>query len=72
MRGTQSQDWYIVVNKEGKAFTGLSYRKFLFTDNWDQAKPLRKENTSLLLREPGSELIKLEDLGWLSAVFSLY
>ena len=56
-------DWCIVVNKEGKAFTGLSHKGFLFTDDWDKAKPLKKEHTSLLLRQPGTELIKTDELG---------
>ena len=56
-------DWYIVVNAEGKAFFGMSNKGFLFTDNWDKAKPLKKEHTSLLLRQPGTELIKTDELG---------
>tara|TARA_R110000803_G_scaffold76337_1_gene140922 strand:+ start:264 stop:464 length:201 start_codon:yes stop_codon:yes gene_type:complete len=63
MRGKQIQDWYIVVNKQGQAFTGLAYREYLYSDNWDEAKPLRKANTTILLRQPGTELIKTDELG---------
>ena len=53
MRDKQIYDWYIVVNKEGKAFTGLAYRGYLYSDNWGEAKPLKRENTPILLRQPG-------------------
>ena len=63
MRDKKIYDWYIVAKKEGKAFTGLAHREYLYSDNWDEAKPLKRENTSILLRQPGTELIKTDEFG---------
>jgi hypothetical protein len=57
------QQMYVVINKEGEAFTGLKSGYTQWSYDWFNAKPLNKENTSWLLRyNPGAELIKEEEL----------
>jgi hypothetical protein len=54
---------YVVLNKDGEVFIGLLEGKVQWSYNWNEAKPLNKENTSWLLRHnPGTELIKEEEL----------
>ena len=42
--------YYIVVNKQGEAFAGLVKGSPSWTHNWDLAKKLQKENTTVLQR----------------------
>lgn len=56
------EEQYVVVDKNGKAFTGLKGGYPEYSDDWSQAKPLFIENTEMLLRENGTELIKKSEL----------
>ena len=54
---------YVVINREGEVFTGLSRGYTQWSSNWFEAKPLYKENTTRLLEENiGAEIIKEEEL----------
>ena len=48
---------YVVINQNGEVFTGLQRGYPVYSSNWDQAKPLNKENTTYLMNEKGVELI---------------
>ena len=48
---------YVVINHNGEVFTGLQRGYPVYSPNWDQAKPLNKENTTYLMDEKGVELI---------------
>jgi hypothetical protein len=48
---------YIVINQYGEVFTGLQKGYPVYSSNWDEAKPLNKENTTYLMNEKGVELI---------------
>jgi len=41
--------YYIVVNQEGEAYAGMVKGSLTWTLDWDQAKKLQKENTTVLL-----------------------
>ena len=56
------QDMFVVVNKEGKVFTGLKGGYPDYSDNWSEAKPLFIDNTQYLLKENGTELINTKEL----------
>ncbi len=56
------EESYIVVNKDGQAFMGLKGGYPEYSDDWSQAKPLFMDNTTMLLRENGTELIKESEL----------
>tara|TARA_S200002703_G_scaffold65203_1_gene56307 strand:- start:2537 stop:2740 length:204 start_codon:yes stop_codon:yes gene_type:complete len=53
---------YVVINQDGEVFTGLRGGYPCYSSNWSEAKPLNKLNTSFLLREKGTELIKESEL----------
>jgi hypothetical protein len=53
---------YIVVNQDGGVFVGLRGGYPQYSSNWSEAKPLFIENTSYLLKEKGTELIKESEL----------
>lgn len=54
---------YVVINKHGEVFAGLRRGHYTWSDDWSKAKPLYKENTTLLLEEnKHSEIIKETDL----------
>lgn len=54
---------YVVVNKRGEVFTGFSNGQIQWSYDWNEAKPLFKENTTRLLQEHfESELIKEEEI----------
>jgi hypothetical protein len=40
--------YYLVVNEDGSAFTGLKYGTPQWSFDWEEAKPLLLENTTLL------------------------
>jgi len=42
--------YYIVVNKQGEAFAGMVKASPYWTQDWDLAKKLQKENTTVLRR----------------------
>jgi hypothetical protein len=56
------EETYVVVNKDGQAFIGLKGGYPEYSDDWSEAKPLFMENTEMLLREHGTELIKESEL----------
>jgi hypothetical protein len=54
---------YVVINREGEVYTGLIKGYTQWSYNWQQAKPLYVENTTLLLEENrGAELINEEEI----------
>jgi len=53
---------YVVVHKDGQAFIGLKGGYPDYSDDWSEAKPLFIDNTEMLLREHGTELIKESEL----------
>jgi hypothetical protein len=54
---------YVVINKDGEVFTGLSRGYVNWSYDWSEAKPLFKQSTSWLLREySGAEIIKKEEI----------
>ena len=56
------EETYVVVNRDGQAFVGLKGGYPTYSDDWSEAKPLFMENTEMLLREHGTELIKESEL----------
>ncbi len=56
------QETYVVVNRDGQAFMGLQGGYPVYSDNWSEAKPLFIDNTAMLLREQGTELINTSEL----------
>jgi hypothetical protein len=56
------EEQFVVVNKNGQVFTGLKGGYPDYSDDWSEAKPLFINNTELLLREYGTELIKESEL----------
>jgi hypothetical protein len=53
---------YVVVNRDGQVFIGLQGGYPVYSNDWDQAKPLEVNNTHYLLKEKGTELIKESEL----------
>ena len=56
------EETYVVVNKDGQAFIGLKGGYPDYSDDWSEAKPLFIDNTAMLLRENGTELINTSEL----------
>jgi len=56
------EDNFIIVNKDGQAFIGLQGGYPVYSDDWSEAKPLFMDNTEMLLREKGTELVKESEL----------
>lgn len=56
------EETFVVVNKDGQAFMGLLGGYPAYSDDWSQAKPLFIDNTEMLLRESGTELINTSEL----------
>jgi len=56
------RDKYVVLNRDGGVFIGLRGGYPQYSYDWDKAKPLHIENTSYLLKEKGTELIKETEL----------
>ena len=48
---------YVIINKHGEVFTGLQRGYPVYSHDWNQAKPLNRENTTHLMKENGVELI---------------
>ncbi len=58
----QQVSMYVVINKNGMVFAGMRNGYFRWSHDWNEAKPLYRENTTLLAHEyPELELIKEED-----------
>ncbi len=53
---------YVVVNQDGKVFSGILGGQFQYSNDWSKAKPLPLSNTMMLMTEPKNELIKEEEL----------
>ena len=47
----EKQPFYIVLNKDGEVFVGLLGGQFIWSTNWDEAKPLLYSNTKYLKQE---------------------
>ena len=56
------EETYVVVNRDGQAFIGLLGGYPAYSDDWSNAKPLFMDNTEMLLREQGTELINTSEL----------
>lgn len=56
------EERFVIVNKDGQVFSGLKGGYPEYLDDWSQAKPLFMNNTEMLLREQGTELIKESEL----------
>ena len=56
------EDSYVVINQNGEVYVGLKGGYPVYSSNWEEAKPLFIENTSYLLKEKGTELIKESEL----------
>jgi len=56
------EDSYVVINQNGEVYVGLKGGYPVYSNNWSQAKPLFIGNTSHLLKEKGTELIKESEL----------
>lgn len=53
----------IVVNKQGQVFSGLLGGLPVFSDDWDKAKPLHENSTTILKQyNKGLELIEESEL----------
>jgi hypothetical protein len=51
---------YIIVNKQEEAYVGMMYGSLVWSQDWNEAKPLHKENTTWVLQNnPGTEIIEL-------------
>jgi hypothetical protein len=55
-------EYYVVLNQDGEAFTGMKAGKFQYTADWKKAKPLPLSNTQMLMAEWGNELVKESEL----------
>ena len=55
-------EYYVVLNQDGEAFTGIKAGKFQYTADWKKAKPLPLSNTQMLMAEWGNELVKESEL----------
>lgn len=54
---------FIVLNRHGQVFAGMKGGYFDWSDDWNQAKPLYRENTDRLFQEYGNlELIKAKEI----------
>jgi hypothetical protein len=56
------EESYVVVNKDGQAFIGLQGGYPVYSDDWSEAKPLHIDNTAMLLRDQGTELLNTSEL----------
>ena len=57
------EETFVVVNRDGQAFIGLQGGYPAYSDDWSEAKPLHKENTTWLLEfNSEAELINEEEL----------
>jgi len=56
------EETYVVVNRDGQVFIGLLGGYPAYSDDWSQAKPLFIDNTEMLLRDRGTELINTKEL----------
>lgn len=51
---------YIIVNKQEEAYVGMMYGSLVWSQDWNEAKPLQKINTTWILENtPGTEIIEL-------------
>ena len=55
-------EYYVVLNQDGEAFTGIKAGKFQYTADWKKAKPLPLSNTQMLMTEQGNELIRESEI----------
>ena len=61
-KSSPQEDMYVVINQDGEVFTGLKGGYPVYSNDWSQAKPLFITNTTHLLKEKGTELIKESEL----------
>lgn len=61
-RVKEKEQHYVVMNQDGEVFTGLLGGYFQYSADWNKAKPLPLSNTTMLMTEPGNELVKEEEL----------
>lgn len=53
---------YVVVNKHGEVYAGMIQGDLQWSYDWNQAKPLYKQNTIRLCEVGEYELIKEEEI----------
>lgn len=56
------QETYVVINRDSQVFIGLKNGYPNYSDDWSKAKLLPLNNTAMLLRDKGTELIKKSEL----------
>ena len=61
-KSSPPEDLYVVLNQSGEVYVGLKGGYPQYSPNWEEAKPLFINNTSHLLKEKGTELIKESEL----------
>lgn len=50
---------YLVVNKYDEVFAGLKGGSVTWSKDWDEGKPLFKDNTTKLVKEYNAELLEV-------------
>ena len=53
---------YVVMNQDGEVFSGILGGQFQYSEDWSKAKPLPLSNTTMLMTEPGNELVEESEL----------
>ena len=61
-RVKQREQRYVVMNQDGEVFSGILGGQFQYSEDWSKAKPLPLDNTTMLMTEPGNELVEEEEL----------
>ena len=61
-RVKQIEQRYVVMNQDGEVFSGILGGQFQYSEDWLKAKPLPLDNTTMLMTEPGNELVEEEEL----------
>ena len=63
MRRVRSREQhYVVMNQDGEVFSGILGGQFQYSEDWSKAKPLPLSNTTMLMTEPGNELVEESEL----------
>lgn len=61
-RVKQREQRYVVMNQDGEVFSGILGGQFQYSEDWSKAKPLPLDNTTMLMTEPGNELVEESEL----------
>lgn len=52
------QSMYVLLKEDGQVFAGFKKGELYWSSDWNEAKPLYKENTTFLVRQQELELIE--------------